>query len=105
MLETYPVNYSARERSSSQEFLRFLFRAETAGSYHRLSFWRVAVPNQLRHPGTGDPERELAHTSDHTHALGYANRAARVEQIEDVGTLEHLIRSEERRVGKECRSR
>src|SRR5580704_11945456 len=82
MLETYPVSCSMREQSSSREFPRSRFQAETEGSRSSLVSF---------HPGRGHTQRQLADAPDHAHPLGDANGPSGIQQIEDVRALENLV--------------
>src|SRR5580658_1278669 len=89
MLETCPVNYSMRERSSSRGFPPFRSPSRTGGS---------RGPPLQSHPSRGHTQRQLPNSSDHSHPLGHANGPARVEQIEYVRALQYLIVGRKHRV-------
>ena len=79
-----------QERSSNLEYLRSRFRAETAGSRDSLCLFGHLVAD-FHHPSFRNAQRQLADATNYADPLGDANSPARIEQIEDVRTLENLI--------------
>ncbi len=45
----------------------------------------------LLHPGLGHADRQVAYALDHADAFSHANRAARIEDVEQVRALERLV--------------
>ncbi len=55
------------------------------------------APRQLIDPGFRHADREFAHASDHADSLRHADRTARIERIEEIAALQHVIVSGEQR--------
>ena len=55
-------------------------------------------------PGFGYADGQLAHAADDADSFGHADRAARVERIEEIAALQHVIVGGEQRKAALSRS-
>src|SRR5204863_5949165 len=62
-----------------------------AGSDHSCGGSLHQFRNALIRPGLGHPDSEFSYPRNYADTLGHADRAARVEDVKCVGTLQHVI--------------
>ena len=71
-----------------------IFSLFACGSWLSRRFWLLVgrrIAALLIHPGSGDSHRQRSYPRDHSHALGHRNRAAGIENVEQMRTLQAKI--------------